>query len=106
MTKITKTIAVIASSLIMSVSAFAGELALSGSANASYVVSGGGGANNDDKGLGISNEFTLGASGELDNGYTWSYAIDIDSVESSATNDDAKLTLTTPQGTFGITKLC
>merc|ERR1712054_101331 len=54
------------------------------------------------KGLGISNEFTLGASGELDNGYTWSYAIDIDAVESSATNDDAKLTLTTPQGTIGI----
>ena len=49
---------------------------------------------------GIENEFTLGASGELDNGYTWSYAVDIDSVESSATNDDAKLTLTTPNGNY------
>ena len=69
MNKIVKSLAVIASSLIMSVSSFAGELASSGSANASYVVSGGGGANNDDKGLGISNELMFKASGELDNGY-------------------------------------
>ena len=83
----------------------AGELTVTGSAKASYAISSSDGtaaANNLNKGLGISNEFTLGASGELDNGYTWSYAIDIDAVESSATNDDAKLTLTTPQGTFGI----
>ena len=31
---------------------------------------------NKQPGLGIFNEFTLGASGELDNGYAWSYAID------------------------------
>ncbi len=83
----------------------AGELTITGNAKASYaIVSSDGTAAAADTapGLGISNEFTLGASGELDNGYTWSYAIDIDSVESSATNDDAKLTLTTPQGTFGI----
>ena len=29
------------------------------------------------KGLGVSNEFTLSASGELDNGWSWSYAQDI-----------------------------
>jgi len=83
----------------------AGELTITGNAKASYaIVSSDGTAAAADTapGLGISNEFTLGASGELDNGYTWSYAIDIDAVESSATNDDAKLTLTTPQGTFGI----
>jgi len=83
----------------------AGELSISGSAKASYAVTSADGTaaqQNVGKGLGISNEFTLGASGELDNGYTWSYAIDIDAVESSATNDDAKLTLTTPQGTFGV----
>jgi len=83
----------------------AGELTITGSAKASYAISSSDGtaaANNLNKGLGISNEFTLGASGELDNGYTWNYAIDIDAVESSATNDDAKLTLTTPQGTIGI----
>ena len=83
----------------------AGELSVTGSAKASYAItsSDGTAASNDSaKGLGIENEFTLGASGELDNGYTWSYAVDIDSVESSATNDDAKLTLTTPMGTIGM----
>ena len=83
----------------------AGELTITGNAKASYaIVSSDGTAAKAEQApqLGISNEFTLGASGELDNGYTWSYAIDIDSVESSATNDDAKLTLTTPQGTIGI----
>ena len=71
---------------------------VTGSAKASYIPSDGTAASNDSaKGLGIENEFTLGASGELDNGCTWSYAVDIDSVESSATNDDAKLTLTTQQ---------
>lgn len=83
----------------------AGELSVTGSASASYAItsSDGTAASNDSaKGLGIENEFTLGASGELDNGYTWSYAVDIDSVESSATNDDAKLTLTTPMGTIGM----
>ncbi len=83
----------------------AGELTITGSAKASYsVVSNDGTAakSNAAPALGVSNEFTLGASGELDNGYTWSYGIDIDSVESSATNDDAKLTLTTPQGTLGV----
>jgi len=84
----------------------AGELTITGNAKASYaIVSSDGTAAKADqaKGLGISNEFTLGASGELDNGYTWSYAIDIDAVESSATNDDAKLTVSVPDvGTFGI----
>ena len=83
----------------------AGELSVTGSASASYAItsSDGTAASNDSaKGLGIENEFTLGASGELDNGYTWSYAVDIDAVESSATNDDAKLTLTTPMGTIGM----
>jgi hypothetical protein len=83
----------------------AGELTITGNAKASYsIVSNDGTAaqSNSRPALGISNEFTLGATGELDNGYTWSYAIDIDAVESAATNDDAKLTLTTPQGTIGM----
>ena len=83
----------------------AGELTVTGSAKASYAITSSDGTaagSNAAKGLGIENEFTLGASGELDNGYTWSYAVDIDAVESSATNDDAKLTLTTPMGTIGM----
>ena len=83
----------------------AGELSVTGSAKASYAITSSDGTaagSNAAKGLGIENEFTLGASGELDNGFTWSYAVDIDAVESSATNDDAKLTLTTPMGTIGM----
>jgi len=84
----------------------AGELTITGSAKASYSVTSSealAGAVHAGKSLGIENEFTLGASGELDNGYTWNYAIDIDAVESSATNDDAKLTVTAPGlGTVGI----
>ena len=83
----------------------AGELSVTGSAKASYAISSSDGTaavNNLEKGLGITNEFTLGASGELDNGYTWKYAVDIDTVESTATNDDASLSVTTPQGTIAI----
>ena len=83
----------------------AGELTITGSAKASYAITssdGASGAVNQNKGLGVSNEFTLGASGELDNGYTWNYAVDIDSVESGATNDDAQLSVATPQGTFAV----
>ena len=83
----------------------AGELTITGTAKASYAItsSDGTAAQSDaTPQLGIENEFTLGASGELDNGFTWSYAVDIDSVESGATNDDAKLAVGTPIGTFGI----
>jgi hypothetical protein len=82
----------------------AGELTVTGSAKASYSISSSDGtaaANDLNKGLGISNEFTLGASGELDNGYTWNYAIDIEDGGSGG-NDDAQLTLATPQGTLGV----
>ena len=70
MNKIANKIVVLISSLFLSVNAFAGELTVTGSANASYVINGGS-VNNNDKGLGISNELKFGASGELDNGYTW-----------------------------------
>ena len=104
MNKIVKSLAVIASSLIISVAASAGELALSGSANASYVVSGGGGANNDDKGLGISNELMFKASGELDNGYSWNYHMELDpNGGGTVDNDDTALLINTNgMGTIGI----
>jgi len=82
----------------------AGELTITGSAKASYAISSSDGtaAREDaNKGLGIANEFSLGASGELDNGYTWNYVIDIEDGGSSG-NDDAQLTVTTPQGTIGM----
>jgi len=52
------------------------------------------------KAIGITNEFTLGASGDLDNGWSWSYAQDIDN---ATVQDDASLLITLgDMGTFGI----
>ena len=93
MKNITKKVVVLFSSLFLSVSAFAGELSVTGSANASYVVNGGQ-ANNNDKGLGISNELKFAASGELDNGFTWSYFMELDGNDSGAhDNDDSQLSI-------------
>jgi hypothetical protein len=80
----------------------AGDLAIKGDAKASYVITGSDSASakqNKGKGLGVANEFSLSASGELDNGMTWAYAQDIDG---STVQDDAKLTLTTDYGTLGV----
>ena len=61
----------------------AGELSVTGSAKATYTIlstgsSTAGSGDSAGKGIGIANEFTLGASGELDNGFTWSMNQDID----------------------------
>ena len=91
MKNITKKVVVLFSSLFLSVSAFAGELTVTGSANASYVVNGGQ-VNNNDKGLGISNELKFAASGELDNGFTWDYFMELDGNDGGAhDNDDSQL---------------
>ncbi len=93
MNKITKLFVAILSSVVLSTSAFAGDLAVTGSANASYAVSGGPG-NNNDVGLGISNELKFAASGELDNGFTWSYFMELDGNDSGAhDNDDSQLSI-------------
>ena len=94
------TLAVITSFAIAS-SSFAGEFSVTGAAKMTYSVQSSestSGANDGGKGIGIANEFSLGASGELDNGYTWAYAQDIDG---ATVQDDAKMTLTTPYGTVG-----
>ena len=109
MNKIAKILLVLVSSLSISVSAIAGELTVTGSAKASYSI--GGEGRDDNKGFGITNEIGLGATGELDNGFTWSYAIALDpsgvsgtagSTAGTAVNDDQSLTLTTPYGTVGM----
>ena len=86
-------------------SANAGELGVSGTAKATYNITSG----NDTslgKGLGITNELNFTASGELDNGYTWSYSMELDPADSAtggdAANDDTKITMTTPYGTVGM----
>ena len=80
----------------------AGELTVTGSAKATYAILSSDsalGAVEDGKGFGVANEFTLGANGELDNGYTWKYFIDIDG---ATVQDDGGLSVTAPMGTLAI----
>ena len=102
MNKLTKILFSAISSVAIATSAFAGEFTVSGSAKATYTVlgnTGTAGTHAIGKGLGISNEFTLSASGELDNGMTWSYAQDIDG---ATVQDDAKIAFGTDYGTVSI----
>ena len=85
-----KTILAIFSSLVISTSAFAGELSVSGSAEASYII--GGTDDSNSKGLGISNEISFTASGEFGNGYTWAYKMNLDEGATIA-NDDTALVI-------------
>ena len=66
MRNITKTLLVLVSSISISFAAVAGEVTLTGSAKASYTI--GGTDDAMDKGIGVSNELKVAASGELDNG--------------------------------------
>ena len=102
MNKLTKLLFSVFTSVAIATSAFAGEFTVSGSAKATYTIlsnTGTEGTNAIGRGLGISNEFTLSASGELDNGMTWSYAQDIDG---ATVQDDANITLGTDYGTVKI----
>ena len=92
MRKITKTLLVLVSSFALSFAATAGELSVSGSANASYVI--GGSDDSQSKGIGISNELNFTASGEMDNGFTWSYSMELDGNDGGAhDNDDTQLVI-------------
>jgi hypothetical protein len=89
-------------------SANAGELSVTGTAKATYNILSGKNQNSN-KGIGVANEFNLGASGELDNGWTWNYSIAMDpgntatnALTSNVENDDSSLTLATPYGTLGV----
>ena len=89
-------VGILFSALVMAPS-YAGELAVSGGATATYTTNG------DDeaagKNLGISNEIDFTASGELDNGYTWKYQVQLDTA--SNVNDDTRLEIGTDMGTVG-----
>ena len=71
MKNITKTLLVLVSSLSIAFAAQAGEVNLTGSAKASYTI--GGTDDSMGKGIGISNELSAAASGELDNGMSWKW---------------------------------
>ena len=108
MKNIIKTLIVMLTSISLFGSANAGELTVNGTAKATYNILSG--KTNTGKGLGITNELNFTAAGELDNGYTWSYSMELDPDSGPAVsggegvteNDDTKLTMTAPWGTVGV----
>jgi len=102
MKNITKTLLVLVSALSISFAATAGELSITGAAKASYVI--GGGDDSQGKGLGVGNELTAKASGEMDNGWTWDYMTALDPSDGgTAMNDDSSLVVGMgDMGTVGI----
>lgn len=101
MKNIIKIAVVILSALSFSF-ANAGELTVTGTAKASYTITSSDSATAQQekaKGLGVANEFNLGAGGELENGMTWGYNINIDD---ATVQDDAGLWLGTPYGKIAI----
>ncbi len=103
MKKLTKITLALLASLAITSSALAGEFSVTGSAKATYTIVGSDSASGQiskPQGIGIANEFSLGASGELDNGWAWTYAQDIDG---ATVQDDAAMSMTTP---FGVFKAC
>ena len=99
MKNIIKTAIVMLASLSIFASANAGELSVTGTAKATINSNGG---NDTGKGLGVANEFDLTASGELDNGFTWKYQVQMDPNANAQENDDSRLEVTTPYGMLGI----
>jgi len=97
MKKISKLLVGILFSALVIAPSYAGELTVTGGATATYTTNG------DDasagKNIGISNEVNLSASGELDNGYTWNYSVELDG--DNTANDDTALTIGTDMGTVG-----
>jgi len=95
-------VALVMLSVLSFSAAQAGVLEVTGSAKASYTIHSSDsstGAVSAAKALGVANEFNLGASGELDNGYTWKYNVNIDN---ATVQDDGGLSLAGPLGTFAI----
>ena len=109
-----KTLLVSIASLSMMFSANSGELTVNGTAKATYNASSGDSTANN--GIGVTNELNFTASGEMDNGYTWSYSMELDPSTSgtasstttapagSAINDDTQISLT--MNDLGTVKFC
>ncbi len=98
-----KTVLGTLASLSMMFSVNAGDLGVSGSAKATYVIVNGA---NFDNGIGVTNELNFTASGEMDNGYAWTYSMELDpdATDGSALNDDTQITL--KLNDMGTVKIC
>jgi len=102
MKTIMKTLLVSIASLSLMLSVNAGELTVSGTAKATYNTVGG---DETDNGIGVTNELNFTASGEMDNGYTWSYSMELDPASGgAANNDDAQINI--GMGDMGTVKVC
>jgi hypothetical protein len=73
-------------------------MTVTGGATATYTTNGDDASSG--KNLGISNELDFTASGELDNGFTWKYQVQLDGT--STANDDTRLEIGTDMGTIGL----
>ncbi len=98
MKNIAKVLLVILSTVSFTMSAFAGDLSVTGGATATYKI--GGAEQSNSKGLGVSNELDFTATGELDNGMAWKWQTQLD--DASTVNDDTRMELTTPYGLVGM----
>ena len=99
-----KTLFVSIASLSLMFSANAGELAVSGSAKATYHTTHG---QQSDNTIGVTNELNFKASGEMDNGFAWSYdmALDPRSADNGdAANDDTNINIV--MNDMGTAKIC
>jgi hypothetical protein len=113
MKTIMKTLFVSIASLSMMFSVNAGELGVTGTAKATYHITNG---QQSDNTIGITNEINFVASGEMDNGYAWSYSMALDPTtkasadttaniaSGSALNDDTSITVTMNE--LGTAKIC
>lgn len=104
MKNILKALVVFASVVAFS-SANAGVLEVTGTAKATYIINGSDSLtakDNNGKGIGIANELAFTGTGELDNGWTWKYQVELDdtSANTFTASDDTRLELTTPYGTI------
>jgi len=98
MKKISKLLVGILFSALVIAPTYAGEMTVTGGATATYSI--GGDDSGSGKTIGISNELDFTASGELDNGYTWKYQVQLDGA--STANDDTRLEIGTDMGTIGL----
>ena len=97
MKKISKLFVGILFSGLVVAPSYAGEMTVTGGATATYSI--GGDSSGSGKTVGISNELDFTASGELDNGYTWKYQVQLDGA--STANDDTRLEIGTDMGAVG-----
>jgi len=100
MNKLTKIVAFL-SAMLISTASIAGELTVTGNAKASFQIIGSDNASaaqESGRTLLIENSIVLGATGELDNGTTWKYSMQLD----AGAVDDPSITLSNNWGTIGL----